>query len=502
MPHTLYLLDAMALAYRAHFIFISRPLINAKGQNTSATYGFTSALIKLIEDHEIEHIAVVFDVMGEGGTFRDEMYADYKAHREPPPDALLENLPWIKEVVRAMDIPVVEVDGVEADDVIGTLARDAAEDGANVVIVSPDKDFQQLLTEQVSIFRPAHRGEAFDLKTADTFREKYGVEPFQFIDMLALMGDTADNVPGVPGIGEKTAAKLIAEYGSVETLLDHAPDVKGKRAREGLLAHADDARLSKELVTIKTDVEIKLNWHDFHRANPDGARLTALFDRLEFNTLRQRVARIIGTAIAPPGGQGDLFGSSAAATADDDGLDFDFGPYEAVRTYDADAVDYGIIRNRTALDAFCAELAQHDRFAFDTETTSTDAMMASLVGLSFAWEAGQARYIPTPLPDGTPTEVVLEKVGPLLQGKTLVGQNIKYDLLVLLRPPHPVPVKATFFDTMVAHYLLAPEEAHGLDALAQRYLNYKPVPISDLIGTGRKQISMRDVPVDQAGRTP
>ena len=198
----------MALAYRSHFVFISRPLINSKGQNTSATYGFTSALLKLIEDHSIEHIAVVFDVMEPGGTFRDEMYEEYKAHRDPPPEDLLANLPFIKELVNAFDIPVIEQGGVEADDVIGTLAVRAAEDGAEVVIVSPDKDFQQLLSDKISMFRPAYRGEAFDMVTADTFREKFDLEPVQFIDMLALMGDKADNVPGVHGIGEKGAMKV------------------------------------------------------------------------------------------------------------------------------------------------------------------------------------------------------------------------------------------------------------------------------------------------------
>jgi len=228
---SLYLIDAMSLAYRAHYIFISRPLINSKGQNTSAAYGFTNSLLKLIEDHSIEHAAVVFDE-GEEDTFRKEIYEDYKAHRDPPPDELLENIPYIKEIVQALDIPVLEVPGVEADDVIGTLATQAEEDGAEVVIVSPDKDFKQLLSDKVSIYKPAKGDQDFEIKTGETFREENGLAPAQFIDMLALMGDDSDNVPGVYGIGPKTAQKLLREYHSVEALIEHADELSGKRARE------------------------------------------------------------------------------------------------------------------------------------------------------------------------------------------------------------------------------------------------------------------------------
>ncbi len=490
---TLYLLDAMALAYRAHFVFISRPLINSKGQNTSAAYGFTAALLRLIEEHEIEHIAVVFDVLGPGGTFRDEMYEQYKAHREPPPEDLVANIPIIKEIVRALDIPVIEREGVEADDVIGTLARQAEADGADVVIVSPDKDFQQLLSEHISIYRPAYRGESFDLITLASFREKYGVEPKQFIDILALMGDASDNVPGVPGIGEKTAVKLIQQYGSVENLLEHVDEVKGKRAREGLMNHAEDALLSKRLVTIKTDVDVGLDWHALHMSKPNLPRLRALFRELEFNTLLSRVEKLFG---GTAGGQGDLFGGAAPEEGGDEALSFDFGPYEEVKSYDVETADYAIVRNRQALEALVKEIGELERIAVDTETTSTDQMYASLVGISLSWKAEQGRYIPTPLPDGTPTEAVIEALKPLLHIKK-IGQNIKYDIVVLAR--HGLEVSGPLFDTMVAHYLLNPEESHSLDAIARQYLNYRMVPISDLIGTGKNQLSMRDVPLDEVG---
>ena len=485
---TLYLLDAMALAYRAHFIFINRPLINSRGVNTSATYGFTSALVKLIEDHGIDHIAVVFDVMEEGGTFRDELYEDYKAHRDPPPEELLANLPFIKEVVRALDIPVVEIGGFEADDVIGTLARRTEAEGRDTVIVSPDKDFQQLLSPRISQFRPAYRGESFDAITDNTFREKYGLEPIQFIDLLALMGDAADNVPGVHGIGEKTAMSLIQEYGSVERLLEHADDVKGKRAREGLQNHAADALLSKELVTIRTDVDTGVHWEDFIVQHPDLDLVRQLFDKLEFNRLYERVSRVVG-------GRAQANRKDVPAPVTQPAGDFSlFDATDDLARYAPDNVSYTTILHVDALRAAVQTLTAAEHLAFDTETTSVDAMMASLVGVSFSTEAGRAWYVPTPLPDGTTTEEVIRMLAPVLENDALkIGQNLKYDLTVLQR--HGATIRGELFDTMIAHYLVTPEEAHGMDHLARTLLGYNPIPIADLIGTGKEQKSMRDVPV-------
>ncbi len=483
----LYLVDAMALAYRSHFVFISRPLMNSKGQNTSASYGFTVALMKLIEDHGMAHMAVVFDVIGdEEGTFRDQLYDEYKANRSPIPEDLVENLPYIKRIVEALDVPVIELSGVEADDVIGTLARQAADEGAEVVIVSPDKDFQQLLDSQISIFRPAHRGEEFDPITADSFRQKYELEPRQFIDMLALMGDASDNVPGVPGIGEKTAMKLLHDYGTVEALLEHAEEIKGKRAREGLLAHHDDALLSKKLVTIKTDCEVNLDWHAFKRAKPDRDKLLSLFSELEFSTLFKRAQSY------------DLFrtnGETDAPVIEQSTSEVD--PTAAdVRSYDEEEVEYVTVRSREQLLELTERLLQLERFAFDTETTSTDPMWASLVGIAISWDTGAARYVPTPLSDGTSTEEVAAILQPAFASSTLkIGQNLKYDMMTLAR--HGLRVEGPLFDTMVAHYLIAPEEPHGLDLLALKYLKYRMVPITDLIGTGKNQLSMRDVSIDQ-----
>lgn len=479
---SLYLIDAMSLAYRAHYIFISRPLVNSQGQNTSAAFGFTNSLLKLMEDHSIEHAAVVFDE-GEEDTFRKEIYEEYKAHRDPPPEELLENIPFIKEIVRALDIPVVEVPGVEADDVIGTLAHQAADDGADVVIVSPDKDFKQLLSERISIYKPARGDQDFEIRTAETFREEYGLEPAQFVDMLALMGDSSDNVPGVYGIGEKTAQKLLREYHSVENLIDHADELSGKRAREGMQEDADEARLSKRLVRIRTDLDVGLEWHQLRCVEPDEPKLNAIFQKLEFGSLAERL---------------DLDGKEELGDGQDDvDLDFDFGPADEVQELDPETVDYEIVQTEDDLRDFADRLEEQSRYAFDTETTSTDPMYASLVGFSFSWEAETATYVPTPLPDGTSIDRVVDLLGPILEKETeKVGHNLKYDFLVLLR--HDVNVGGPIFDTMVAHYLVAPEENHNLDDVARGVLNYEMVPITDLIGDGVEENSMREVDIEDA----
>ena len=480
--NALYLIDAMSLAYRAHYIFISRPLINSKGQNTSAAYGFTNSLLKLIEDHSIEHAAVVFDE-GEEDTFRKEMYEDYKANRDPPPDELLENIPYIKEIVKGLDIPVLEVPGVEADDVIGTLARQAEGDGADVVIVSPDKDFKQLLSDKVSIYKPAKGNQDFEIKTGETFREEYGLDPAQFVDMLALMGDSSDNVPGVYGIGEKTAQKLLREHHSVENLIDHADDLSGKRARDGMQEHAEEARLSKRLVRIRTELDVGLEWHQLRREEPDEQKLTALFQELEFESLADRL---------------DLDGGGQPeAQEEDEDLAFDFGPYEEVQELNPDAVDYNVVETEEELRVFADRLDEQSRYAIDTEASSKEPMYADLVGLSFSADAETATYVPTPLPDDTPTDAVLDVLGPVLEQETKkAGHNLKYDLLLLKQ--HGVNVAGPLFDTMVAHYLVAPEQNHNLGDVARSVLNYKMVPISELIGDDTDRDSMREVDVEEA----
>ncbi len=500
---TLFLADAMALAYRAFFSMKNATLNAPDGTDTRTLYGFTSALLKLLEDHQPEHIAVVFDKLGGKPTFRDQLYDDYKAHRPPMPSEIKSNIPLVKRLVEAFDIPVLEVEGVEADDVIGTLAKRAEDEGVEAVIFSADKDFRQLLSDRVSMLRPPYMGETFDRETPETFREKYGgLEPHQFVDLLALMGDSSDNVPGVPGIGEKTAVKLIDQYGSVESIIEHAADLKGKRAREGMTEHADDARLSKQLVTIRCDVPLHgpdggpLDWHTLRRTDPDLDAVNALFDEVGFGARLRDRARdyAAGRSRQRSGGR-----SFTALPDDDPSLSFDFGPYEPVTAMDADAVSYTTVYERDELDAAEAVTENAERLSFDTETTSVDPMHAELVGVSLAKEEKRAVYVPTPLPDGTPEPQALAPLRPALEDDALlkVGHNVKYDLVVMKR--HGVTVRGPIFDTMVAHYLLNPEASHKLDDVASFHLNYRPQPITDLIGTGKNARSMRDVPVEDVG---
>ena len=420
------------------------------------------------------------------------------------PPEIKQNVPLIKRLVRAFDIPVLEVEGVEADDVIGTLARRAEDEGVDTVIFSADKDFRQLLSDRVSMLRPPYMGEVFNRETPETFREKYGgLEPAQFVDLLALIGDSADNVPGVPGIGEKTAIKLIDEHGSVEQLIEVGPTLKGKRAREGMVGHADDARLSKQLVTILTDVALEdadgnpLDWHTLRRTDPDLEAVEELFNEVGFGTrLRNRVKDYAAGRQRAKGGARKSY---TALPEDDPALSFDFGPYEPVTAMDEDAVDYKTVYERDDLEVAQTLVTDAPHLAFDTETTSTDSMRAELVGVSLAKDEKQAVYLPTPLPDGTPEPAVLEAVRAALEDASLpkIGHNVKYDLEVLAR--HGVTVRGDIFDTMVAHYLLNPEASHKLDDVASFHLNYRPQPITDLIGTGKNALNMRDVPVEDVG---
>lgn len=486
---TLYLADAMALAYRSHFAFIKRPLFSKSGMNTSAVYGFAGSLLKLLEDHSPDHIAVVFDKIGPGGTFRDALYAEYKAHRPPMPDELEGAIPYIKRLVEAFDIPIVEIDGVEADDVIGTIAKEAEHEKCDVVIVSPDKDFRQLLSDHVSMLRPAYRGESFNPENAKTFRETYGLEPLQFIDVLALMGDSADNVPGVPGVGKKTAPKLLQEYGSIEELIENVSDVKAnKRVKKGLEEGRKTALLSKELVTILTDVELgDLDWKQLRRTAPNMKEIQSLFDELDFGSrLRGRVQK---------------YAESEGGVSDEGTSDTNVVMETGVPdSLDLEAVTYDIVTDAKELEGIVEKHTKDaDVLSFDTETTDTDPLLASLVGVSISSGEGKAAYFPTPLPDGTQTEEVLKPLLTALQDPELpkVAHNAKYDLLVLQQ--HGVEVQGEIFDTMVAHYLIDADGAHKMDAVAEEVLNYHPQPISELIGKGKDQGSMRDVPVEKAG---
>ena len=470
---TIFLLDAMALAYRAYFAFMSRPRINSRGLNTSAVYGFTTTLIKLIRDYNLTYGAVVFDASER--TFRNELYADYKAHRDPPPEELTSNLPLIKQIAEALLIPVFEVQGVEADDVIGTLAKKAEASGARAIIVSPDKDFQQLLSDRVSLFKPSRRGEDFDHLTEASFREKYAVDPIQFIDILALMGDKADNVPGIYGIGEKTAQKLIERYGTVENLVLHAPEVSGKKAREGLLEHPDMAHLSKTLVTIKTDVPVMLDWDVLKRGEVTAPAPLGLFRQLEFRTLLDRLTKEIPT------------GSSTELPVD-----------EAPRAeYDASATDFRLIASNEELKALERMLRNQEQLALHAVLPAGPPIWQDWVGMSLAWASDSACYLPFPLPDGKTRNEVVRILAPLFtnpnQGK--IGHGLK-PLLVRLALDGVI-VRGQLFDTEVAHYLLAPDESHTLGFVTSAKLNYEPIDRAKILGKGKNVRTLRELAHDE-----
>ena len=470
---TVFLLDAMALAYRAYFAFMSRPRINSRGLNTSAVYGFTTTLIKLIRDYDLTYAAVVFDASER--TFRNELYADYKAHRDPPPEELISNLPLIKQIAEALAIPVFEVQGVEADDVIGTLAKKAEASGDRAIIVSPDKDFQQLLSDKITLFKPSRRGEDFDHLTAASFRDKYAVEPIQFIDILALMGDKADNVPGIYGIGEKTAQKLIGRYGTVENLVRHAPEVSGKRAREGLLEHPDMAHLSKTLVTIKVDVPLMLDWDALKRGAVTAPAPLGLFRQLEFRTLLDRLTKERPTR------------SSAELPVD-----------EASRAaYDASATDFRLIASIEELKALERMLRNQEQLALHAILPAGPPIWQDWVGISLAWAPDSACYLPFPLPDGTTREEVVRILAPLFtnsnQGK--IGHGLK-PLLVRLAL-EGVIVRGQLFDTEVAHYLLSPDESHTLGFVTSSKLNYEPIDRGKMLGAGKNARTLRELAHDE-----
>lgn len=495
MKDRLFLVDAMAFAFRAHFAFVARPLINKKGMDTSACYGFVSTLLSLLEREQPEHIAVVFDTSAP--TFRDALYEKYKGHRPPMPEALRIAIPYIKDLVCAFDIPLLEMEGFEADDIIGTLAQRAEKEDVHAVIVSPDKDFRQLLTPHISILRPTRKDEEFEVVTETKFREEYGLDPIQFIDVLALLGDAADNVPGVPGIGEKTAPTLIQQYHSVENLLQHAAEISAKRVREGLQNNVDLAMLSKQLVTIHTEVPVSVDWASLITTAPHMGEINRLFDELEFGkTLRTRILnyhnRLKGKDFqGNPGDQADLFGGSTPQPASS-------SLTEILETsFNANAVAYHALDTQPEAMAYLQSLQTVPSLAFDTETTGLDPMQAQLVGCSFATTAQSATWIPTPLPDGSATESVLAALKPILENPSIekLGQNIKYDLLMMKRLG--LEFKGPMFDTMVAHFLLNPDSKHGLDDISLELLQYKKIPTSALIGEGKKQISMRQVPADK-----
>ena len=480
----LFLLDAYALIYRAYYAFMKNPRINSKGLNTSAIMGFCNTLHEVLEKEKPTHLGVAFDP--HGPTFRTEAFPAYKAQREETPEDIRASVPIIKEILAAMRIPVLQVDGFEADDVIGTLATKSGEIGVSTYMLTPDKDYGQLVKKNVFIYRPRHGG---GYETLDEMGvcNKYGIPtPQHVIDLLALMGDSADNFPGCPGVGEKTAVKLINEFGTVENLLSNTDQVKGK-LREKIEAAVDDIKMSKFLATIRTDVPIELNMDNLKVMEPDEKALRTIFTELEFRTLADKFLNKPQKAPAKVDSQPDLFGFFAPTSTES---------HENPQFFSLKDVNhnYKLVENEKDAEELYDFLRTNEILVLDTETTSTNPIDAELVGLSFAVKENEAFYVAIPT-NRQEAEKFVNIFKPLYENPKIlkIGQNIKYDLEVLRN--YGVELKGALWDTMIAHYLIQPELRHNMDYMAETLLNYKTIHIDELIGPkGKNQKSMRDLP--------
>ena len=479
----LFLLDAYALIYRAYYAFIKNPRINSKGLNTSAILGFCNTLNEVITKENPTHIGVAFD---HGKTFRHDAFPEYKAQRQETPEDIKVAVPIIKQLLEAFKIPVLQVDGFEADDVIGTLALKAGSEGVETYMLTPDKDYGQLVRNNVFQFRPRHGG-GYEKMGPEEVCHKYGIaKTSQVIDLLALMGDSSDNFPGCPGVGEKTAVKLIEEFGDIENLLNHTDQIKGK-LKEKVENAVEDIRMSKFLATIRTDVPIELHLEKLQRVEPDETKLTSLFNELEFRSLASKFLKKSESVQKPVNGQLDLF---VNFTTEESGTQ-NFSNYETLKTTPH---DYKLVDNEDDMRSLCDFFMTKQILSLDTETTSTNPIEAELVGLSFAVEESKAFYVPMP-ENREEAQRVVEIFRLVYEEETIlkVGQNIKYDLEVLAN--YGVELKGRMFDTMIAHYLIQPELRHNMDYMAEVYLNYQTIHIDELIGPkGKNQRSMRSLP--------
>ena len=506
----LFLLDAYALIYRAYYALIKNPRINSKGFNTSAVLGFVNTLEDVLKKEAPTHIGVAFDPSGP--TFRHEAYEQYKAQREETPEVIRLSVPIIKDIIRAYRIPILEVPGFEADDVIGTLATEAGKRGIQTYMMTPDKDYGQLVSENVFMYRPKYGDKEFEVLGVEEVKAKFNIEsPLQVIDMLGLMGDSSDNIPGCPGVGEKTAQKLIAQFGNIENLLSHSNELKGA-LKTKVETNKEMIAFSKFLATIKTDVPIELNMEELKRETPDEEALRKIFEEMEFRTLIERVlgkdkkaTPVESPAPAKGDGQLSLFGEPVAPTpakraplqgnlfaefTDEGSNDSKFSILVSLESI---PYDYQIIDNKEKRTDFIQIIKTKEIFSLDTETTGTDPITAELVGMSFSFAENQAFYVPVPTDRDEATQIVQE-FKEVFENEHLlkVGQNIKYDMLVLSN--YGVEVKGSLFDTMIAHYVLQPELRHNMDYLAEIYLNYQTIAIEQLIGAkGKNQGNMRDL---------
>ena len=486
----LMLLDAYALIFRAYYGLIRSPRINSKGENTSAVFGFVNTLEELLRTEQPDFLAVAFDPPG--GTFRHEAFADYKAQREETPAGIKWAVPVIKDILEAYGIAACEVKGFEADDVIGTLALQGQAAGLDVLMVTPDKDYAQLVRPGITMCRPSSGKSGLEKLDVEAVCEKYGLaHPTQVIDMLALMGDTADNIPGCPGVGPKTAVKLLAEFNNVENLIDRVGELKGS-LRQKVSEHVEDIRNSKYLATIVTDVPITLDLEAMKRQEPNKEKLKSIFEACEFRTFIQRFLGETTNANNFSAGEPDLFTPQGAEqSAESDNLSTIY-PQSSHETIHNTQHEYVLIDNLTDATALCGKLLTFQTVAFDTETTGIEAMSAEMVGMSFAVEGGRAWYVAVP-ENRAEAQKFVDAFRPFFENEaqTKVGQNLKYDLTILAH--YGVEVKGELFDTMLAHYVVEPEQRHNMDHLAETYLHYRTIHIEELIGTGRQQKNMRDL---------
>ena len=480
----LFLLDGNALVYRAHFAFITRPLINSKGMNTSAITGFVRSLWDILHNQKPTHIAVSFDVSSY--TFRHDWFPEYKANREAQPEDITAAFPYIKSIIRGFNIPIIELEGYEADDLIGTLSKQAEQEGFTVYMVTPDKDFAQLVSDNIFLYKPSRQGNGVDIWGVNEVLENWGVSRVdQVIDMLGLQGDSVDNIPGIPGIGPKTASKLLAQYDTVENLIAHASELKGKQ-RERVEEFADQGMLSKKLATIDTDSPVKFDEKDYRLSEMNREKLGELFKELEFRTLSQSILGDTTTV----GGQQDLFGNTVSTKKIVD-RETPKAPAIADRNIKNTPHDYRMIDSQEKRAELISILSKQKEICFDTETTGIDANEAKIIGLSFSNEAGKGYWVPVP-DDVDQTRSILWEFKDLFENPKIakIGQNIKYDALILKW--YDIELKGDYKDTMIAHYLLEPEMNHSMNYLAETYLNYEPMKIEMLIGKrGIKQLTMR-----------
>lgn len=498
----LFLLDAYALIFRGYYAFIKNPRINSKGMNTSAIMGFMNSLLDVIKREKPDHLAVCFD---KGGSQeRTTLFTEYKANRDETPEAIVIAVPYIQKILEAMHIPVVVKAGFEADDIIGTLAKQAEKEDYTTYMVTPDKDFAQLVSENIFMYRPARMGNGIEIWGVPEVQEKFEIEsPEQVIDYLGMMGDSVDNIPGLPGVGDKTAKKFLKQFGSMENLLDNLDQVQGK-LKEKIEANKDLGVLSKKLATIITDVPVEFNAKDYELSTPDMEAATAIFEELEFRRIQENFRKIfsLSTKAAPTESTSASKPTTTPAAAQFDLFNPPPGQGTAVPESSRESQQsvnhhYQWVNSATGRRLLLEKLMRQNSVCFDTETTGLDALQAELVGIAFSWEQKKGYYLALP-PERAAAQIILEAFRPFFENEEIekIGHNLKYDLKVLLK--YDLKVAGPLYDTMIAHYLINPDMRHNMDILAETYLNYSPQSITELIGKkGKNQGSMRDVPLDQ-----